>query len=305
VGADDEVLLDRIGRPPRPASTVRSGWPAAFVEFVRAHHDGHVTVPAGVARSWCGAGGWRYRVTDEVVRTATGRPPLSVAADRIGHTAMRAAGLLSALARAGRPVDGPAPEWSSRCIRPRRFGSGGCPATGTKERRTGPARRPRRWAWPSGPAGSTSGRTRRCAAGPTTPWTRWWLRSPHGVPRSGRPPSRGDQRRAANTEGWIALPTIALEDAAMSPVSGGQQPVEVVGEDVQRRRPVALAAEHAGPEAVGEREQCRRLGGRVPAGIHVAGLLRGAQMLCEKPLQRVGIGRAVPCREIRLIEDQQ
>jgi predicted nuclease with RNAse H fold len=104
VGADDAVLLDRIGRADKAGIDCPLGWPAAFVEFVSAHRDGHVTVPAGVAGLV-----WRrrlaYRVTDGIVRTATGRWPLSVAADRIGHTAMRAAALLAALAGAGRPVD--------------------------------------------------------------------------------------------------------------------------------------------------------------------------------------------------------
>jgi hypothetical protein len=46
-----------------------------------------------------------YRATDRAVREATGLQPLSVAADRIGLTAMRAAGLLAGLATAGQPVD--------------------------------------------------------------------------------------------------------------------------------------------------------------------------------------------------------
>jgi predicted nuclease with RNAse H fold len=104
VGVDDAVLLDRIGRADKAGIDCPLGWPAAFVEFVRSHHDGHVAVPAGVPGLV-----WRrrlaYRVTDEIVRAATGRTPLSVAADRIGHTAMRAAALLAALASAGRPVD--------------------------------------------------------------------------------------------------------------------------------------------------------------------------------------------------------
>ena len=43
--------------------------------------------------------------TDEAVRDAIGRWPLSVAADRIGHTAMRAAALLARLADDGHAVD--------------------------------------------------------------------------------------------------------------------------------------------------------------------------------------------------------
>lgn len=52
---------------------------------------------------------WRrqlaFRRTDEPVRAATGLVPLSVAADRIAHPAMRCAGLLARLALEGQPVD--------------------------------------------------------------------------------------------------------------------------------------------------------------------------------------------------------
>lgn len=46
--------------------------------------------------------GWRH--TDETVRAVTGITPLSVAADRIGHAAMRCAGLLTRLGNLGSPV---------------------------------------------------------------------------------------------------------------------------------------------------------------------------------------------------------
>jgi hypothetical protein len=80
------------------------GWPEKFVEFISAHHAGNVIVPAEVAgREWRRT--LAYRVTDEAVREITGLVPLSVAADRIAHTAMRCAGLLAQLARRGQPVD--------------------------------------------------------------------------------------------------------------------------------------------------------------------------------------------------------
>ena len=80
------------------------GWPEKFVEFISAHHAGEVIVPAEVAgREWRRT--LAYRVTDKAVRDTTGLVPLSVAADRIAHTAMRCAGLLAQLARKGQPVD--------------------------------------------------------------------------------------------------------------------------------------------------------------------------------------------------------
>jgi len=104
VGADDHAVVEAIGGADKAGIDCPLGWPAAFVEFVSAHHEGRAISPGEVA----GRAGRRrlaYRLTDEVVREAIGRWPLSVAADRIGHTAMRAAGLLARLADDGNAVD--------------------------------------------------------------------------------------------------------------------------------------------------------------------------------------------------------
>jgi predicted nuclease with RNAse H fold len=104
VGVDDDAILAAIEQADKVGIDCPLGWPAAFVEFVSAHHTDHVTSPSDVAGK-----DWRrslaYRRTDEAVRQAIGRWPLSVAADRIGYTAMRAAALLASLDRDGRPVD--------------------------------------------------------------------------------------------------------------------------------------------------------------------------------------------------------
>ncbi|GAA5019752.1 DUF429 domain-containing protein [Actinopolymorpha pittospori] len=104
VGADDDLVLRAVMEAEKAGIDCPFGWPDTFVEFVRAHRDGDVVVPEELAGS-----AWRrglaYRVTDEVVRRETGLIPLSVAADLIGHTAMRCAGILAKLARAGTPVD--------------------------------------------------------------------------------------------------------------------------------------------------------------------------------------------------------
>ena len=80
------------------------GWPDDFLLFLQEHHAGQLVAPQEV-----GGQDWRrklaYRATDRAVRERTGLTPLSVAADRIGLTAMRAAGILSRLAAEGRPVD--------------------------------------------------------------------------------------------------------------------------------------------------------------------------------------------------------
>lgn len=80
------------------------GWPEPFVEFVIAHHRGDLAAPTGlIGRDWRRRLAWRR--TDVVAHELTGRLSLSVAADRIAHTAMRCAALLARLAEAGQPVD--------------------------------------------------------------------------------------------------------------------------------------------------------------------------------------------------------
>jgi predicted nuclease with RNAse H fold len=104
VGVDDDAIVAAIGSADKAGIDCPLGWPAAFVEFISAHHAGHVTTPQDVAgRDW--RRGLAYRGTDVAVHQITGRWPLSVAADRIGHPAMRAAGLQARLARDGHPVD--------------------------------------------------------------------------------------------------------------------------------------------------------------------------------------------------------
>ncbi|GAA0953249.1 DUF429 domain-containing protein [Actinocorallia libanotica] len=104
VGADDGLILDAVMKADKAGIDCPFGWPEEFVDFVTAHRNGHVEVPVGpTGREW--RRDLTLRVTDQVVHDLTGLTPLSVSADRIGHTAMRCAGILSGLARLGRPVD--------------------------------------------------------------------------------------------------------------------------------------------------------------------------------------------------------
>jgi predicted nuclease with RNAse H fold len=102
-GADDEMILAALARAGKAGLDCPLGWPGAFVAFVADHQSGHVAVPSGLTgQQWRRQLAWR--VTDEAVRAETGLIPLSVAADRIGHAAMRCAGLLAQLAGQGQPV---------------------------------------------------------------------------------------------------------------------------------------------------------------------------------------------------------
>ncbi|MFI6636528.1 DUF429 domain-containing protein [Nonomuraea fuscirosea] len=104
LGAKDDLLLEAITTATKTGIDCPFGWPVKFIDFITAHRTGAVTVPQGVPGLV-----WRHdlthRVTDQAVEARTGRRPLSASADRIGHTTMRCAALLSTLAAQGHPVD--------------------------------------------------------------------------------------------------------------------------------------------------------------------------------------------------------
>jgi predicted nuclease with RNAse H fold len=103
-GADDDVILAALADADKAGIDCPLGWPEAFVAFVADHQAGDLAVPAGLTgQQWRRRLAWR--LTDEAVREQTGLIPLSVAADRIGHAAMRCAALLAKCASQGRPVD--------------------------------------------------------------------------------------------------------------------------------------------------------------------------------------------------------
>ena len=103
LGTTDHVLVEAA----RPADKVGIdcplGWPVAFVDFVQRHARGDIK--PGEGRDIQARRPLAYRRTDLAVVHAGGPIPLSVSSDRIGRAAMRAAGLLSALATPGEPVD--------------------------------------------------------------------------------------------------------------------------------------------------------------------------------------------------------
>ena len=93
---DDEFLVKQVGEVDVAAIDVPLGWPMSFIDAISRHRDGDWQVSTAGKK-------WRqvlqYRVTDRVVQSKVGRWPLSVAADRIGSTAMRGAALQAKLRR--------------------------------------------------------------------------------------------------------------------------------------------------------------------------------------------------------------
>jgi len=102
LGVSDEAIVDAAGRVDKVGIDCALGWPRDFIDFVVATADPNTfpDVDGGMA--------WRrrlaYRETDRHVREITGRWPLSVSTDRLGLTAMRAAGVLSKIAQSGKHV---------------------------------------------------------------------------------------------------------------------------------------------------------------------------------------------------------
>jgi predicted nuclease with RNAse H fold len=101
VGCADPYILEVATGATKVGIDCPLGWPEPFIDFVIAQRD-ELALPA---TDLAGRRRLAYRETDRAVTAATGLRPLSVAADRIGHAAMRAAGLLAMLASAGHSVD--------------------------------------------------------------------------------------------------------------------------------------------------------------------------------------------------------
>jgi predicted nuclease with RNAse H fold len=107
IALESNVSNQRIIEASRTADKVGIdcpfGWPVPFVDFVQEHLQGDVHVRDGQPIAWRRE--LAYRSTDRFVTNETGLRPLSVAADRIAHPAMRCAALLSDMRAANVPVD--------------------------------------------------------------------------------------------------------------------------------------------------------------------------------------------------------
>lgn len=99
-GVTDDAIVEATRGVSKIGIDCALGWPREFVDFLVQHS--HVESASAAVD---GGMEWRrrlaYRETDRQTRERTGRWPLSVATDRLGMTALRAAGLLSRLEKAG------------------------------------------------------------------------------------------------------------------------------------------------------------------------------------------------------------
>jgi predicted nuclease with RNAse H fold len=98
IPADDDAVLRQARHADKIGIDCPLGWPDPFVDFLGAQRAN----VAEVVTEWRSLA---YRRTDERVREMTGLIPLSVAADRIGLTAIRAVRLQGLLAQRGYDVD--------------------------------------------------------------------------------------------------------------------------------------------------------------------------------------------------------
>ncbi|HVT65802.1 MAG TPA: DUF429 domain-containing protein [Mycobacteriales bacterium] len=100
--ADDEAILEVAVQADKTGIDCPLGWSDEFVQFVNDHHTGRVPVSPVDATARLPL---RYRATDLLlIEQKLGRP-LSVSSDLIGVCAMRAAGLLAAMSKAGIEID--------------------------------------------------------------------------------------------------------------------------------------------------------------------------------------------------------
>lgn len=103
LGATDADVVDVAQTAQKVGIDCPLGWPDDFLAFLTAHASGDLA-PSPAESGDDLRRRLAHRRTDRVLQAA-GHRPLSVAADRIGLTAMRAALILDRLAAAGAAVD--------------------------------------------------------------------------------------------------------------------------------------------------------------------------------------------------------
>lgn len=104
LGVTDNLIVEASATIDKLGIDCPLGWPIEFVEFVK-NHSNLGSLYLAVDGGMDFRRRLSYRETDRRVRLKTGRWPLSVSTDRLGLTAMRAAGLLGRLQSTGIQID--------------------------------------------------------------------------------------------------------------------------------------------------------------------------------------------------------
>jgi predicted nuclease with RNAse H fold len=102
VHVDDDAIVQLAAGADKVGIDCPLGWPDSFVDFVVRHRDGAVDEAADTVAA---RRQLVYRATDLRCQER-GLRPLSVAADRIAHAALRCAGLLARLGESDRSGEG-------------------------------------------------------------------------------------------------------------------------------------------------------------------------------------------------------
>lgn len=106
VGADDDDIIAGIASAHKAGVDIPFGWPVRFTDLITAHAEALSSPQPDTGKEWRRE--ILYRSTDLEVRRVVGKIPLSVAADRIAHPAIRWAGIAARLRdqRIAVPLDG-------------------------------------------------------------------------------------------------------------------------------------------------------------------------------------------------------
>lgn len=102
-GLDDKGLIDKTIIADKIGIDCAFGWPIEFAKFIAQNQDPTNKNPIDGGMDFRRT--LSHRETDRQIKELTGRWPLSVSTDRLGLTAMRCAGLLSRYQQAGIKVD--------------------------------------------------------------------------------------------------------------------------------------------------------------------------------------------------------
>lgn len=103
LGVSDSRVVDAAADFKKLGIDCALGWPAAFAEFLQSLGRENQGAPFSADKDF--RRNLAYRETDRNLHRLTGKWPLSVSTDRLGLTAIRAAGILSQLSSSGFDVN--------------------------------------------------------------------------------------------------------------------------------------------------------------------------------------------------------